>query len=69
MKRVTGSLESVHQYFFKELPNSEKESNTEKTLEGNERYRMIYWKLIYPVARIQLAVFLSTWSQDLRPFS
>ena len=60
MKRVTGSLESVHQYFFKDLPNSEKESNTEKTLEGNERYRMIYWKLIYPVARIQLAVFLST---------
>ena len=69
MKQVTGSFESVHQYFFKDLPNSEKESNTEKTLEGNEWYRMIYWKLIYPVVRIQLAVFLSTWSQDLRPFS
>ena len=45
MNRVTGRPEEVHQHFFKDLPKAAKESKTEKTLEGNERYRRIRWKL------------------------
>ena len=54
MERVAGRLETDYQYFFKDVPKTAKISNTLKTLEGNEKYRMIYRKLKDPVVRIEI---------------
>ena len=70
MKRVTGKMDAVQQYFFIDLPKAAKENNTLKTMESNEKYKRICHKLKNPVLLIQLCFLEQSCSleQAFNPF-